>query len=180
MNCAIVVTKIDDDLELISSDNPVNIRSVDGNRFHLFDPTNIFRMPLDRKHTVTISPNNLNVVSNLIHRQSGDKMYGLISNFSAEETSEKWIYGYPGSVKKHIKDQIIFKEHSPENLEIVNTLEKKAKSLKQLSDAIDKYGYPSYGIAQAVKEVRKDPSLKDDPELKKLILDLARHGYLTV
>lgn len=53
--CGISVVYFDENIDLITSDNPVNIHSSIRQGFYLFEPTNIIQIPIDRKNLLYLS-----------------------------------------------------------------------------------------------------------------------------
>jgi len=47
---------VDDDCELITSDNPVVLQNIKGGPIAPFDPSNIMKLPLDKKHMLFLMP----------------------------------------------------------------------------------------------------------------------------
>jgi len=181
INAGLSVFRIYEDLDLITSDNPVIMHSVVGNPFNVFDPTNIISLPLDNKHFLTIFPNTESAMLDRIFRGDRDKWFGLTSNLEVERNSEEWIIGKPDSVKTHLTDQVKYGEHSPDNLQALEDMKQRAFDTKDLMDIVEQVGtFAHQRVADKVKELRKKKINQDDPEMQKIILELARHGFLTV
>lgn len=178
--CAISVFEVEGDIDLITCDNPVNIHSAVQNRFHLFDPTNIIQIPLDKRHFLFVFPNTEESEINRINRGIRDKYFALTSNLQTERIAEKWIIGYPETVEKHFEDQRKYGEFNEENLKALNNMEQKAKLMNELLAVTQANGFFSQAVANKVKGFRKLDCFKDDHELNKLVLELARQGYLTI
>jgi len=181
INAGLTVYHIYEDLELITSDNPVRMHSVAGNRFSVFDPTNIISVPLDNKHFLIIFPNTESAMHDRIFREERDKWFGLTSNLEVDRNSEDWIIGKPKSIHAHIADQKKYGEHNTENLQAVEDMKEKAFDVKDLFFIIEKAGtLANQKVADKVKELRKKRIHRDDPEMQKMVLELARCGFLTV
>lgn len=177
----ISVFRIYEDIDLISSDNPVIMHSIKGNPFDVFDPTNIINLPLDNKHFLTIFPNTESASTDKIFRGDRDKWFALSTNLSVEENSEDWILGKPKSIYAHISDQVEYGKHSPENLQALEDMKEKAQDGQELMRIIEEVGTIAHiRVANKVKELRKKRIYKDDPEMKRIIIDLAKLGFLTV
>ncbi|RPD43402.1 DUF4238 domain-containing protein [Paracnuella aquatica] len=178
--CAISVFEVEGDIDLITSDNPVNIHSAVQNRFQLFDPTNIIQIPLDRRHFLFVFPNTEEAETNRINRGIRDKYFALTSNLQTQRSAEKWIIGYPGTVEKHFEDQQRYGEFNEENLKALKNMEQKAKLMVGLLAVAQANGFFSQAVANKVKEFRKLECFEGDHELNNLVLELAKHGFLTV
>jgi hypothetical protein len=178
--CGFSVYKISPEYELISSDNPVIIRSAAGNPFNIFDPTNIIQLPLDRYHMLTIFPNTEGGMTDRIFREERDRWSSLILGLQVEENSENVIFGYPGTIEKHDFNQKKYGEHNEENLKSLEDLKVRAFETMKLLKIMDRFGFPSPAVAAKVKQMRKMPEFKDDPSLNNIVLELAKKGYLTV
>lgn len=181
INAGISVFKITVDINLITSDNPVIMDSVVGNSFNVFDPTNIISLPLDNKHYLSIFPNTESSMIDRIFRSDRDKWFALTTNLEVERSSEDWIIGKPYTITDHLKDQVKYGAHTEENIQDYEDLKEKAQDAIALSEIIDEVGTLAHQrVANKVKELRRKRIFRDDPDLQKLILELARNGFLTV
>ncbi|RYX87599.1 DUF4238 domain-containing protein [bacterium] len=66
MNAGLSIIKITGDIELITSDNPVEIHSINKNPFNPFDPTNIIQLPIDNRHYLIIYPNTEDFIKEMV------------------------------------------------------------------------------------------------------------------
>ena len=181
INSGISVFRIYEDFDLITSDNPVIMHSVVGNTLNIFDPTNIISLPLDNKHFLTIFPNTESAMLDRVFRGDRDKWFGLTTNLDIQRNSEEWIIGKPNSVKKHLTDQVKYGDYTPENLQALEDIKQRAFDAKELMDIVEQVGtFAHPRVAEKVKELRKKKIHQEDPEMNKIILELARHGFLTV
>lgn len=178
-HCAISVFKIEGDVDLITSDNPVVIHSAAQNKFHLYDPTNIIQVSLDRRHFLFIYPNTEIAESPKINRAIRDKYFGLTLNLQVERSAEQWIIGFPETCRKHIADQIKYGEHNDENLKIVELMEQRARLMAELLESIKKHGFPSSQVADKVKEFKKLECFIDNHDLDSISRQLEQEGYST-
>lgn len=178
-HCAISVFKIDGDIELITSDNPVTIHSAVQNRFHLYDPTNIIELPLDRKHFLFIYPNTEGYSATKINRGIRDKFFGLTLNLKVQRSAEQWIIGFPGSCKKHLADQKKYNEPIEENFKIVANMEQRAKLMSELLTIMEKHGFFSIQAAEKVKQFKKFECFDGDHDLKEIAKQLNKKGFIT-
>lgn len=178
--CAISVFEVEGDIDLITSDNPVNIHSAVENPFHLFDPTNVIQVPLDRRHFLFVYPNTEESQTNRINRGIRDKYFALTSNLQTERQAEKWIIGFPETVEKHFEDQKKYGEFNEENLKVYENMKQKAKLSAELLSVAQANGFFSQAVANKVKEFRKLECFQGDHELNNIVVELAKRGFLTV
>jgi len=176
-HCAISVFRIEGDVELITSDNPVVIHSATGNRFHLYDPTNIIEIPLDRRRFLFIYPNTEGKSPPKIYRSIRDKFFGLSLNFQVQKKAEQWIIGFPSSCVKHLADQEKYGENNEENLKMVESFQQRAKLMIELLSVMKRHGYFSIEAAEKVKQMKTLDCFKNDHDLEELIQELQQHGF---
>lgn len=169
LNSGILVTKIVGDIDLITSDNPVSIRSVYGNQFQLFDPSNILHIPIDRKHIVSIIPNGFEAITDTISRKEENYLYALTSNSTVESSCENWIFGYPGTISKHIAEQVKFNAETEENIKIVEASGLKASLLAELTQSIEHFGWPSTQTLNKLNEIKGLDIFQNDSTLDEMI-----------
>lgn len=178
VKCGISVFRMYEDIDLITSDNPVIMHSVNGNAFNVFDPTNIIALPLDNKHYLTIFPNTEQAMLDRIFRGDRDLWFGLTTNLQIEENSEDWIIGKPNSVKKHIDDQIKYGENNTENNQAVEDMKQRALDANDLLKIIEEVGsFTHQRVADKVIEMRKNKIHKEDPEIERLTRELVQFGF---
>lgn len=178
LKAGMMVITITGDGNLITSDNPVIVRSQVNKVFNLFDPTNIIHVPIDNKHYLMIAPNSEDALPNSVFRTThNDIMFVLTNNLQVEQNAESWIFGKPGTVKAHIEDQITYNELTPENLQHVADLEAKSKNYVKLSEMIDKYGITNESVISFIEQLLKHPLHKDDPNLREDYDQLKKLGW---
>lgn len=177
--CAISVFKVEGDVDLITSDNPVIIHSAVQNKFHLYDPTNIIEVPLDRRHFLFVYPNTETSSSTKITRGIRDKHFGLTLNYQVQKKAEQWIIGFPESCKKHLADQIKYGEYNDENLKTVELIEQRAKLMSELLSTMEKYGFPSIQVADKIKAFKKLECFTDNHDIEEISEQLKQEGYST-
>jgi len=164
---------------LITSDNPVIIRSQVNKEFNLFDPTNIIHVPIDNKHYLMIAPNNEDALPNSVFRTTHDDiMFVLTNNLQVEQNAESWIFGKPGTVKAHIEDQIKYNELTPENLQHVANLEIKSKNYVKLGEMMDEYGVTDQRVISFIEQLLEDPLHKDDTNIREDYDQLKKLGWV--
>lgn len=135
MECGIGVTKIVDDINLITSDNPVAIRAVKTNYWEIdsiFDANNMIQAPLDSKHFLYIFPNSEKKLNHTFWRSEGKLWNALTCNNEMEQLAEKWILGYPGTIKEHILNDKKYNTATEENNKAVEDEKQRVLLLQEL------------------------------------------------
>ncbi|CAC9974439.1 DUF4238 domain-containing protein [Flavobacterium panici] len=135
----IMVVKIIDDPEYITSDNPVAYDGPSGKNLAPFDAENILKLPLDPKHLLLLMPygneeNKLNITRS---ERSGiaSENSKLTSNYSQLLNSERFLLGTDKGLKSYIstKQETERPLSDEENLKfdkIDSDLEKMLKEIK--------------------------------------------------
>ncbi|MCW3116663.1 MAG: hypothetical protein JWM28_745 [Chitinophagaceae bacterium] len=178
MNAGPSVITVDGDIDLITSDNPVEMHSIFKNKFDPFDPTNIIQLPLDNRHYLIIYPNTEEVMKEMVFRSHRDFYFVLTSNHNVEKNSEDWILGRPGTIQAHLSDQKKHWEETPENLAKVSVFEALAKDAKEIATLIDTYGITHEITIRRIKEMLEHPLHENDTELKECYCELKQKGYI--
>lgn len=179
LKAGMMMITITSDANLITSDNPVIIRSQVNREFNLFDPTNIIHVPIDNKHYLMIAPNSEDALPNAVFRTTHDDiMFVLTNNLQVEHNAESWIFGKPGTVKAHIEDQIKYNELTPENLQHVADLEAKSKNYVKLGEMLDQYEITDRRVISFIEQLLKDPLHKDDPNIREDYDQLKKMGWI--
>lgn len=132
-NDSICVVKINNDnLELITSDNPVTAANNNPERFAPFDPSNVLELPLDPKHRLLLIPECPPEQLNRIFRRNSyspfDEIEKLTSNYSQMKNSERFIFGS----KKALESYLITKQESERPIENGENMADIFKKLKEL------------------------------------------------
>lgn len=177
MNAGISVITVIGEIDLITSDNPVEMHSIFNNRFDPFDPTNIIQLPLDNRHYLIIYPNTEAVIKEMVFRSERDLYFVLTSNHNAEKNSEDWILGKPGSIHAHLADQKKYFEKTPENIQKIDEFEALANDAKELSKLMDQFGLTHELTLKKITDLLQSPSHLNDSELKRTYEELMRRGY---
>lgn len=104
----IFVSKLSDaDSEFITSDNPVILQNLKGGHITPFDPSNIMKLPLDKKHVLFLIPDADEDARNLIvrHNVSGlfCKTEKLISNTEQFQKADRFILGDDSSLNSYLQ-----------------------------------------------------------------------------
>ncbi|MGB3345414.1 MAG: DUF4238 domain-containing protein [Aequorivita sp.] len=132
-NDSICVIRIDDeDLELVTSDNPVTASNNNPERFAPFDRTNILKLPLDSKHILMLMPECAEGLENRIFRRVSKRPFAeiekLTANYSQMQNSEKFMFGS----KKALESYLITKQESERPLEEGENMADVFSKLKEL------------------------------------------------
>ena len=165
VRAGIYVLKINGDIALISSDNPISINKPFYALEDIFDPGNMISFAIDHKHYVQIMPNDIESV-NQIFRGERDSLFAIGQNHSTEESSEEWIYGIPGSITRHIKDQSKYEEINEDNIKILDEMKEITCDMIELVELIEKYGRADSRVIQLAKQLSNKEIHKEDKKLK--------------
>ncbi|MBZ4043712.1 DUF4238 domain-containing protein [Flavobacterium hibisci] len=133
-NDAIMVVKLDEADEFITSDNPVIASNLSGEKFMPFDPQNTLKLPLDNKHILMLIPEGIAGQENLIFRKTSKAAFStmdkLVGNFQQMNNSEKFVFGSKTALESYLRTK---KEtESP-----INDEDKKLESLADFLKRID-------------------------------------------
>ena len=104
----IFISKLsDEESEFITSDNPVVLQNIKGGHIAPFDPSNIMKLPLDKKHMLFLMPDADESARNLIvrHNVSGlfCKTEKLISNTEQFQKADRFILGDDSSLNSYLQ-----------------------------------------------------------------------------
>lgn len=177
----IVVNKIIDDSELITSDNPVIMRpyfdmtEADNDKAILnpdidpFDPQNMIHVPLNNKYVLTIMPAMDEVIIDTIERNEITKLQSMIYNYDIDYFAEKWILGSKNGVILHLKDQEEFSKDSPENIRKVEDYRVLVEENQKLLDLMEKYGAGHEKVKDKVDQMKDNPIIASDPNFQSLV-----------
>lgn len=132
-NDSVCVIKIDDeDLELVTSDNPVTASNNNPERFAPFDPTNILKLPLDSKHILMLMPECAEQMENRIFRRVSKRPSAVIekltANYEQMQNSEKFMFGS----KEALESYLITKQESERPLDEGENMTDVFAKLKEL------------------------------------------------
>lgn len=107
----IMISKIEDDKEFITSDNPVIYSNLSTSRPMPFDPTNILQMPISPKHLLMLMPYSSPEHHNLIVRKkcSGreSEIERLVANHSQLKSSERFLIGTKSGLENYLETKEI-------------------------------------------------------------------------
>lgn len=165
------ITKIEDDFQFITSDNPVCIRNMHtGDFYDLFDINNIITLPINHRYILTITPKFDNTLKGTFSRISGNYLDALISNHSIEQNSEKWIIGTPDSITNHISDQIKYNELTPDNLKMFEDMKRRAQIMNEFdSFRISQGGIVNDKVVKRFLEISEMEVMKNDPNVIRIL-----------
>ncbi|MFA6084639.1 DUF4238 domain-containing protein [Mucilaginibacter sp.] len=177
MDAGLMVMTIQDDIDLITSDNPVYMHSITNQRFNVFDPTNIIQVHLDNKHYLIIYPNTEEALVDRVFRATQDYRAVLTANLQVEKNSEDWILGKPGTVHAHLKDQIKYNEITPENILMVQNLAEQATDMKELVTFMEAHGLGNPATIKKMEDLLQKPLHHNNLQLKAEYEEIKKLGY---
>lgn len=162
-NSVIGVTKIDDDVNIITSDNPVNIHS-SLNTKTAFNYSDFIRMPLDKKHFLEILPSKYIDTELRINRLTHKNSHALTTNDGSFENAENWVLGYPETIEQHLKNREMFVNGNPKAEEYVRVDKIKMEKMFEFLDVIKENGL-SKNTSAKLKELLSLSEFNDDTNL---------------
>jgi hypothetical protein len=185
MQCGIEIITVSDDVPVITSDSPVVVMDMNGklNLNDIFHSHNIIEFPIDRNTYVIIFPNSVSEREDRLRltRSNRDKYFTAGVNNSIGKYSYNRIIGYPGDLKINSQIQRELGEWNEANVGAFGSLVQKTGMAVELMKVIKRNGTSiCQEVADTVRKIRKTGQMDDDETFKKLILALARNGYLTV
>jgi hypothetical protein len=134
----IFVSKLTDDgAELITSDNPVVVQNIKGGPIAPFDPSNIMKLPLDKKHMLFLMPDADEEARKLIVRHNvtglSCQTEKLISNAEQFQKADRFILGDDNSLKGYLKTkELAERPLSEEELKNMTSFEDYIRKAKDL------------------------------------------------
>ncbi|SHH16271.1 DUF4238 domain-containing protein [Flavobacterium johnsoniae] len=133
LNDSICVNKIEgENLEFVTSDNPVVAKNNTPERFAPFDPANTLELPLDSKHKLVLIPECPQELRNRIFRRTSTAHFSevekLTTNYSQMQNSEKHIFGS----KKALESYLATKQESERPIQDGESTADIFKKLKEL------------------------------------------------
>jgi hypothetical protein len=133
INDSICVNKIEsENLEFVTSDNPVVAKNNTPERFAPFDPTNILELPIDAKHKLMLIPECPKESMNMIFRKTSTAPFSeiekLTTNYSQMQNSEKLVFGS----KKALESYLVTKQESERPIKDGESTADIFKKLKEL------------------------------------------------
>ena len=134
-----VITLIDDNLEFITSDNPV-IYSNPNEKTQIapFDPSNILKLPLDNKHILYLMPYPDPETQNLIMRSSykhpSATTEKMCSNYEQFQNAERFIIGSEYGIKDFLNSKNTCERNlsNEEEQNIVKSIDEIKRKLKNM------------------------------------------------
>ena len=135
-NSLLRVNKINSDVELITSDNPVSIiHPAKYDKPDLLNPHNRISIPLDRYHYLQIySTPNLKERSQIFREKHSNPHVAHIMNELTAKHSDDWIIGYPGALESYVKKR---KEYADNHESPLNIIEFRTSEIKKLQRIIE-------------------------------------------
>ncbi|MDH7464681.1 DUF4238 domain-containing protein [Chitinophagaceae bacterium 26-R-25] len=165
-NSQIGVSKIEGDMKLITSDNPVRISNLNGDADEIFEPRNSIQLPIDRDHLLWISPNGEEWERDKIYRQVRDWRFALGSNYSVTKYASEWVIGPKGSIVTVFNEFDKYNKSTPENWKEVEKFRSFVEKLTDLVEFVEKNGPYSEAAKQRLIELNNDPEFRNDPQFR--------------
>lgn len=180
INDGIGIIKTEDDSQFITSDNPVIIRNMYSGQLHdLFDNNNVIHLPVNHKYLLSITPKSEDQLKGSFSRISGDLYNTLIMNHDIERNSEKWIIGNPESIKNHINDQVIYNELTQENLEMVETIQRRSQIMQDFDRFRASQGNEiNEAVVERFIEISKMKEMEGDPNVERILGEFRKQGLI--
>ena len=129
----IIVTKLNDKDGFITSDNPVTCNNVNGGHIMPIDPSNIFSLPLDSQHLLTLLPLEDPESKHYIRREGHSGKIGLMaklaSNYGQEKNAQNFLLGNKNNLEEYLQDIKRTEDPSPD---------KEMEGLKSFVDNLNK------------------------------------------
>lgn len=165
-NDGISVSKIEDDSEFITSDNPVIIRNAYGINENIFSPDNIIHFPITDKHMITITPKIEKTLIGSFLRISDTKDIVTGINHDIEKNSKTWIIGSKDGINNHLDNVDAIENDLQTGNEFAERNIEKAKISFELCQVFDKNnGMITQDVIDKLKEASQNEFMKDDPNL---------------
>jgi len=178
-NDGIGISKIEDDSEYITSDNPVIIRNPSGTAKNIFALSNVIMLPINKKYLITIIPKAEQSMAGKFLRISAsfDDVVGV--NDDIERNSEKWIIGSKDGIHNHLEKVNKINTDFKEGSEFAKRLIQKRELLKPL-DAIlsSNGGVINQEFISKILELSKAEIMKDDVNMVRYLKELKRDGFI--
>jgi len=179
-HAGIGISKLVDESEFITCDNPVIIRnSKTGKLFDLYDPYNVIMLPINNKYLITILPNSEESLFHSFNRIESNFIQTLTVNIDIEKNSDLWIIGTQKSIDNHIYDQWSYNLITPKNLQIVEDMKQRLKImleftafLKSRNNVIDDE------VVKMFVEISNNPLMKDDPNVIRALSEFRKEGRI--
>lgn len=180
MECGLSVIKIEDEVNLITSDNPVAIRAMKKNYWEvddIFDANNMIQIPLDRKHFLYIYPNSETELNNTFWRSTANFWYALTCNHEMAALAEKWILGFPGSIEEHIVNNVKYNEETDENLKSIEDEKRRVLLLNELYELHVKHSFFHPLVIKRFVEIASMEIFKNNPIIDMTLQEYKKHGF---
>lgn len=136
----ICINKAVGDWDFISGDNPVIIRSPNGQFVDVFSAENIVHVPFTPKFCITIMPDTDTKEVPTFTRYDYPNHHIMTINYDIEEHHEQYIFGSEQALKDYVNESPIYKapvtDDDPRVLGLKNTLE----GLIHFTKVLETYG----------------------------------------
>ena len=176
MNDGIAITKLIDNSEFITCDNPVIVRNSKYQHTNIFDPENMIHLTLNNKHLLEILPKKKRDLKRTFLRITGEGVFAALHNNDIEKHAERWVIGSKRSLTRHIKNQEKYCRETPENSNLEEQLKEKTRLYAEFITMMEKEGM-SINVINRLKELKNNPLLNDDTNFKRDLEILREKGY---
>jgi len=178
-NDGIGISKIEDDSEYITSDNPVIIRNSRGKMRNIFSKGNVIYLPINNKYLITITPKSEDELKGTFSRISAsfDDVVGI--NHDIEKNSEKWIIGSKDGMHNHLDKVELIEKDRRAGESYFNRNIKKAILMKELEKVLNRNGGTlTREVIVKIIAVSKEEVMKDDVNMKRYLVQLREKGFI--
>jgi len=165
----IMVIDVEEEVPLITCDNPVDIYKPGIGKVNVFDPINTIQLTLDRRHYLWIAPQFLEGNGLRIVRSPRDKYYALVHNESTEKNAIDWIIGEKDTIEVYKSGLTKYSKANPENTVAWNARSLVAIKMFELDDVIERHGFHSTVTKNKLKELGEISALQVDPGFQHLL-----------
>jgi len=179
MNAGIGVSKIEDNSEYITGDNPVIIRNSKGFLFNIFASDNVIYLPINKKYLITITPQKEESLEGTFNRISAsfDDVIGI--NHDIVKNSEKWIIGSKDGIHNHLDGVDSIENDKQIGLNTFERIQKKGILMKQLDEVLSENdGKLTPQVIQKIIQISKEDVMQDDVNMKRYISELKSKGFI--
>lgn len=173
------ICKIEGDVELITCDNPVLIRTPLGEPFNLWNPANAIHINLDPRHFVYIAPNDLvEGDPSAIYHQRRTREFAITNNYDCIRNASKWLIGKSGTIIKAIEAIEDFNSERPESLLAEELFLDKMSYMTKVADLANQYGPLHPIVINEFRAIKEMDLFKDDPMLRDMVRNYRSKGII--
>jgi hypothetical protein len=139
-SCGICINKVCGDWEFISGDNPLIIRSPNGQFEDVFSPHNIIHLPFTPKYCVTIIPESESKNIAGFSRYKYPNHHIMTINHDIEHHHEKYMFGTKEALQDYLIESPKYKEPTTSDHPMLVGMEESLKALNHCLEVMKKYG----------------------------------------